>query len=291
MKSEDDFNKPQIPVIDLHIDGIWTDFNEYAQAMGIDRPHQDSPIISTRADLHYPKILYLDMDGVILNFADALRQYLNLKPYHMQILVDRQIWKPNDYDICRAFFSIPELKGKPFTKHYHARKEEYLKSTDTFLASLPYSFWISIKKYPWADELINLIKTVMPDFKIVLCTAILPTQSAHSARLAILTKYFADFPFIFTQDKHLLAKYNTILIDDFQNNITNFNVAGGYGITFPQYWNDYHSFDANIYHDRPTVSDYKRNKMASIKIQLLKYRQQVLPKLLPNMTFLKGETF
>ncbi|MCB1645268.1 MAG: hypothetical protein KDI36_07430 [Pseudomonadales bacterium] len=42
---------------------------------------------------------------------------------------------------------------------------------------------------------------------------------------------------VFTEHKERLAHPDAILIDDSDNNIRNFIQRGGYGVSFPQYWN------------------------------------------------------
>ena len=106
-----------------------------------------------------------------------------------------------------------------------------------------------VKPYPWAVELLALVKS-MGDFVVV------TANPSHPGLAASKTEWIRehigyDVPVITTCKggnyraadlKAMLAGPGRVLIDDSDDNVAAFRVAGGRAITLPQPWNTAHAF-------------------------------------------------
>lgn len=99
-------------------------------------------------------------------------------------------------------------------------------------------FWLGIKPYHWANELLEGLREVGD---VTICTAPmhLNTEVCVGAKLDWLESYFGIRPedVLLTRKKWLCASKNTVLIDDSDDNVGQFWRAGGSAILFPQPWN------------------------------------------------------
>ncbi|MDE1971029.1 MAG: hypothetical protein KGI50_05660 [Patescibacteria group bacterium] len=162
------------------------------------------------------KHIFIDMDGVLANFIKSAynvhgRQYTESE------------YPVGEYDIPKAM----GLTTSQFWEPINARREE---------------FWFNIPKYSWADDLIAMLREPWT-------IASSPSQEPESAsgKVKWLRYYFGlGFRnYMLGHDKHHLAQspmgMGTVLIDDNENQVNAFIREGGYGILFPQPWNNnYH---------------------------------------------------
>lgn len=99
------------------------------------------------------------------------------------------------------------------------------------------NFWASLEFTPYGLELYNFCKARAKTYFV---TA--PTLDSDSAKGKVqwIRRHFGRFfnMYVITPHKHLLAKPNTILIDDSDTNIKKFSAAGGKTILFPRQWNE-----------------------------------------------------
>lgn len=100
-------------------------------------------------------------------------------------------------------------------------------------------FWDRIRPYPWARRLISelrdfgeVIYTTSPSLDSESCSAKVRWLRKHN----LMSTQFNDF--MIGPHKHLMAGPQTILIDDYDANVTKFQQAGGKAILFPQPWNE-----------------------------------------------------
>lgn len=102
-----------------------------------------------------------------------------------------------------------------------------------------FKFWADLKPYPWAQDLVNLLKR-LDNF----CVLSSPSHDPRSVsgKLRSLQKFFGSRnfrDFVFTPQKHLLSRPGNVLIDDREKHIDAFNNVRdpGIGILFPREWN------------------------------------------------------
>lgn len=155
-------------------------------------------------------MIYLDMDGVIANFNQALLDVMPDCKMTCDQLDQWDVWKCLGLPSNQALWDILNPHGS--------------------------QWWSRLKKYPWTDSLITGLKEIGP-----VCILTNPSWSSDAAKgkMEWLQRYFGyEFEdYIFTKHKHLLAKQGDILIDDSPGNCQKFKVAGGMSILFPQTWN------------------------------------------------------
>ena len=164
------------------------------------------------------KRIYLDMDGVIADFVDAAAQLWGKRAEHL-------IWPQGEWSI-----HVPlglENVGEMWKKVDRAGV----------------GFWSSLAPYPWRDKLWRLCESVADT---VICTS--PSNRAESSagKVCWLQNWkgqsFRSYILI-PKRKYLLSFPGTVLIDDNEKNIEEFEMKGegGKGILFPRPWNRLHA--------------------------------------------------
>lgn len=168
-------------------------------------------------------IIYVDMDGVCCDFVwGALSK----------------IKYPHDQDKAReAYQNWPMGEANP----YDFGSDEFWEK----LGRSGWAWWADLDPYPHYKPMMELLRR----WHRVMYLPSVPYGPAglHAAtgKLAWIQKQegpeFRDF--VFTHHKELLAKRNTILIDDTPARIEKFTSAGGKAILFPRPWNGNASMD------------------------------------------------
>lgn len=152
--------------------------------------------------------ILLDMDGVIVDFVSAAIEANGFRFRHDD--VDR--------------LNIQEIGGVSAIQFWQAIDDSY-------------GFWESLELYPWAKNLIDLVKDFDRDWSF--CTTPSNSPMSTKGKHEWLREYIgSDFKrFVFTPQKQLLARPTNLLIDDSDSNVERFLDAGGQAILFPQPWN------------------------------------------------------
>lgn len=159
-------------------------------------------------------IIYLDLDGVIVNFAKGIADHFGI---------------PYAPEKSTTWGSVYEITG---TENNHNYFWDSLKNAE---------FWENLEKYSYADELIEELKSMdfLPDVDICLLTS--PAAGCAGYRQNWIQKNLPEFfksgRYLIGPGKECCARRGAILIDDYPVNIKNFSKAGGMGIIFPQPWN------------------------------------------------------
>lgn len=156
-------------------------------------------------------IIYLDIDGVCVDLVSAACQLHN---YHYQ----EEIWPAGQRDLHKVI----GVAYDDFWNHIHQCGS---------------NFWLGLKPYPWFERLYAELNKMG---EVYFLTS--PTNSPHCASgkmMWLKNRFGTDFNrFIITRHKHLFSFYGSILIDDYEYNIDNFEkYGGGKAILFPQKWN------------------------------------------------------
>lgn len=155
------------------------------------------------------KIVYLDIDGVLANFNKAAFRALGLE------------YKPDH----------------PVLKEWHWYKYFGL-TFDQLNEVCTSDFWVNLEWTPDGQEILHLVEDNFDN--IYLLTTPMPNYQSYDGKIkwvkANLPRYFRK-TIITMAPKHLLAKPNTLLIDDKDSNCEEFNEAGGSAILVPRSWN------------------------------------------------------
>jgi 5'(3')-deoxyribonucleotidase len=140
-----------------------------------------------------------------------------------------------------------------FTGDYLLRHGSHLKSEDIHLWNMEQQlgisedemwaevnsygedFWTNATEYPWFDDVYNLCLSFGETYFL---TSPGRCPYAASGKMRFLHRHFGvKFnKFILTSCKEHLASGN-VLVDDSDKNIEKWEINGGVGILFPQYWN------------------------------------------------------
>ena len=151
------------------------------------------------------KHVFLDMDGVIVEFMDAALAQLGFD-------LDRNKVTYWDY--------LYQKTGV---------------SKRAFWENFPREFWINLKFTREASDLL----TVLERYEPILFTV--PTISNAGWKQEWIRKnlprFFAEGRYMIGPRKEWAAHSRSVLIDDGEHNIGTWREAGGFGILFPRPWN------------------------------------------------------
>ena len=158
--------------------------------------------------------IFLDMDGVLVDFLSGAMEVLNRK-YGHKSTIEQYATYFGEWDVC-AFYGIT---GEKFWDSIH---------------STP-NFWYNLKPMPWAKRLYEMLKE-LGDVTIVTTPSDDPDCSRQ--KLQWLSKHLGIKPdaVLMGSRKYLLAG-NGLLIDDYSKNVYAFKAAGGDAILIPSNWN------------------------------------------------------
>jgi 5'(3')-deoxyribonucleotidase len=162
--------------------------------------------------------VYLDMDGVLVDLMDGIAKMLDVEvaPFYGPL---HDSWEA-------VSVVLKHVTGEEWT-------EERLMAT---IAERGLDFWIGLRKYPWADELLALCEGFAP--------TVLMTSPAHLpvAAAGKMEWIFKNFPHVerysITSCKHHLSRPDAVLIDDSVEFCEKFREHGGVAYLFPQPWSD-----------------------------------------------------
>ncbi len=170
----------------------------------------------------------LDLDGVAANFCDAACKLFGV----------------DHIDSHRKVNCVSEYIGvdkKTFWKEINRRG---------------YKFWAEIEPYPWLKQLVNLVRKY--DNNFFLLTAPSDDPECEKGKKIWISKHIGIDRYVFTKARYkyrLSFEPNSVLIDDSLKNILQWNQnqdkhnIPGYGIIFPQPWNDHFVKDKISYLD------------------------------------------
>jgi len=165
-----------------------------------------------------PLKIYLDMDGVITDLVPAALEWYGCDDY------TDDMW--------------PDEVGYDIVKAYHILSNRNYITADYFWRGLTQDFWATIPKTPFCDELIDFLLSNYS--KVYVCTSCTFDPESASGKLEWIQKFLPEClnrNYIITPHKHLLARSDSVLIDDCDNHIEDFENNGGYGILVPRPWN------------------------------------------------------
>ena len=152
--------------------------------------------------------IFLDMDGVLVNWHAGVEKVLGIK-FTDEQLIERQI---------ECSLGIEPIK--------------FWKAIDDYDC-----FWENLEPYPWFSELWKKCSDYCETFILSKPHYLSPSSSSGKTRWLqrMLGSEFADC--VFTKHKYLCANSNSLLIDDHQKMVDEFIAYGGNALLFPQSWN------------------------------------------------------
>lgn len=168
--------------------------------------------------------IYLDMDEVVTDFTGAACRLFSVSVKDLTRCRDLGSWE--------IITGLSKATGKHLTNSIlwkEIQKDEY-------------NFWANVDPLPWADDILNLVREVDPNFMLM------STPSLNPMCWAGKTQWIKDnYPrynrqLCLTDHKDRFAGEYKILIDDKESTIEKFEVNGGYGILFPSLGNRLHKF-------------------------------------------------
>lgn len=126
---------------------------------------------------------------------------------------------------------IEECKNWNFTENLGISNHELW----TKIESTP-GFWENLELLPWARE---LYKSLCLRYEVYICSAPSRDPECWSGKIISLREKLKVLSSraILVNDKFLLAKPGTFLLDDRISNVTKFQDHGGTGILFERPWN------------------------------------------------------
>lgn len=170
------------------------------------------------------EIVYLDMDGVLVDFVSGLHRALGLDYSYLDYP-----YKPNKWDIFGDIIKRANLEPSYF---YEINN---LCTTD---------FW---KNLGWMHDGLEVFELVLKKFdldQIYLLTDPMPNVESATGKWMWVKENIPELykKTIITQaPKSLFAKSNVLLIDDKNESVEGFKKAGGKACLLPRYWNRLHA--------------------------------------------------
>lgn len=153
-------------------------------------------------------IVFLDVDDVLANFCKAACEILNV-PY------PPSKWRWYE-DIPNGF--------------------ERLNNACDIL------FWKFLEWMPDGKEILAIVESYFHPENIYLLTTPMPNSGSGTGKMLWVKKHIPQYYerlIISTAPKHLLARPDTLLIDDRGENVIEFRKAGGEAILVPRSWNNF----------------------------------------------------
>ena len=166
--------------------------------------------------------IFLDMDGVFVNFLGGLHKALGV-PYD----IDNYPYKKGKWNMLtdiKPFDDIPAT---------------FEKCNDCCTTS----FWQNLEWMHDGHDILTTIEYRCTSAQIYLLTTPMPNLESASGKMMWVNDNLPIYlkRTIITQaPKHLLARPDTLLIDDKDENIDGFIEAGGRGLLVPRPWNHAH---------------------------------------------------
>jgi hypothetical protein len=171
--------------------------------------------------------LLLDMDGVI---ADFVKGALSVHRGKFDESNYAQLRGTNAWDIARW----------------------YMGPTSEFWGAFGYQFWKTLPKTPEADEIVDLCYQYVGEDRVAVLTSPVNTLGCLDGKRDWLAKHFPDLPMLLsvrskhgkaTPPKEFCATPNSILVDDYDENIRKWIDAGGLGFLYPRRWNSLFEYE------------------------------------------------
>jgi 5'(3')-deoxyribonucleotidase len=178
-----------------------------------------------------PRIL-VDMDCVLADFVAAAAKAHGVPA---DALLTPSNWPPGEYGCYEPFGRL--AVGRPFSAF------EFWKPINA-----DPKFWRTIPRLPWADDLMELVRSLTADYWFVTS----PSRCDNCVRGKedwVKAHYGEPHDRVVpTPHKYLLAvtaRGPAVLVDDHEKNVEEFRAAGGLAVLFPAHHNQLHQYAAD----------------------------------------------
>lgn len=152
-------------------------------------------------------ICYIDMDGVLVDFVEGVCKAKNVEnPYATSTFRE---------------YGIEKVLGKDMWE------------------GLEEDFWANLPKSQIADDIVKVCIDFFGKDHCYIATSPTLNIGCASGKKAWIKKYYPDFyeKVIIIKEKYLLARPNTLLVDDSDAKVSDFRLAGGYAYLVNRPWN------------------------------------------------------
>ena len=202
--------------------------------------------------------IYLDYDDVLVDFFVAALDklgYGGISPSVIKCLEQRRVW------------SMPEMLDIDTARFW----EELEASGEEFWESLPTLPW-GRSLYAYLLEGIHAESKIPMKHRVTILSTPHPPIGCYVGKIRSIRKFLRESEsrdFILTTDKWRLARPDTLLIDDSEENCLKFREAGGHAILFPHHTNSlYHLRDPQLGSTQicMNIMDYIKLQMAGFAV-------------------------
>ena len=167
-------------------------------------------------------IVFLDMDGVLVDFVGGLQRALGL-PYDAA----KYPYKHGNYEM------FPEAVAATNGRH---TMDSLIKECHTI------RFWEDLKWERRGSDVLEIVESYSD--QVYLTSYPMKDPVAWLGKLRWIERCLPQYMnkvILMTVHKRLLANPNAILLDDRDDNVDQFCAAGGHGWLIPQPWNTQHA--------------------------------------------------
>lgn len=120
----------------------------------------------------------------------------------------------------------------------------------TLWASIPRSVWVKVPESDFFPWLLDTCAQAVGRENVCIATSPTKDPDCLAGKLEWIHDHFPEWmhrQYAITPRKHLLARPDSLLIDDYSENIERFEAHGGYAITVPRPWNEHWASDPRGY--------------------------------------------
>jgi len=184
-------------------------------------------------------VIYLDMDGVCVDFISAGLLANRFDPDDIFIKWQREYL---------GEYHVHQVLGIPARTYWNA------------ISALGAAFWANLDEYPWFWELYNTLAEIAP---VIFLSSGTRAPATLSGKMQWLQNRFGETyrNYIFTPQKQQLASGGALLIDDYDRNVDDFTAAGGSAIRFPQLWNRNHPIQDSLAFTLGMVAEWQSEQI------------------------------
>ena|SRR6218665_2490344 len=165
--------------------------------------------------------IVLDLDGVLVDFVGGIFRHLDIIP--------QETWPtPGKFD--SSAFGVANIWD-----------------------GLRHDFWEGLQWNLDGPDILKMCEAAVGKENIVICTSPALHPEGASGKMAWIQRELKDYRrrFFIGSAKHFLANPNTILVDDFEKNVSDFQNHGGKAILVSRPW--------NLNYELDTLSHIKHN--------------------------------
>jgi len=175
------------------------------------------------------KTVFLDMDGVMVDFLGGLHRALGVPYQYDQYPYEKGKW--NMLTDIKGFEDIP------------ATFEQCNDCCTT-------NFWANLEWMPDGHDIMRLVTSTFKPEQIYLLTTPMPNPGSYTGKVLWVQKHLPEFSkrlIVTSAPKNLFARPDTLLVDDKDENVEEFVKAGGDAILVPRLWNELHGWADETY--------------------------------------------